>query len=230
MTDTNTSNNNTAKAPLPTVRRLPAYLGFLRRCAEEGRTRISSAVIAEELGLEPIQVRKDLQITGLAGQPGLGFEVDALIDAIEMFLGWDNATDAFIIGAGNMGSALAGYDGFAQYGLNIVALFDNDPAKVGSEIHGKPVFHIDRLIDLAWRMHVHIGILTVSAEAAQHAAELMADAGLLAIWNFTPVKLRLPEGIIAERVDLAASLAVLSNKLATAIKDKRERGTHELSE
>jgi len=216
------------RAPLPTVRRLPAYLGLLRKYAVEGALTISSASIAAELGLEPIQVRKDLQITGLSGQPGVGFSVEALIDAIELFLGWDNATDAFIVGAGNLGSALAGYDGFALYGLNIVALFDNDPAKVGTEIHGRPVFHIDRLIDLAWRMHVHLGILAVSSTAAQQAADLMADAGLQAVWNFTPVQLKMTDGIIVEKVDLAASLAVLSNRLATAIKDKR--GVHNADE
>ncbi len=200
-------------APRPTVRRLPSVLQYLKRMKNEGLSHISSAKIAEALDLESIQVRKDLQVTGLSGQPGVGFEIEALIEAIERFLGWDNNRDAFVVGAGNLGAALSGYSGFSDYGLNIAALFDVNDDKVGMAIHGKEVFHTDRLIDLAWRMHVKIGILTVSADAAQKTAELMVDAGIRAIWNFTTVNLDLPATIAVEKVDLAASLAVLSKRL-----------------
>ncbi len=211
------------KAPTPSVRRLPMYLQLLRREAALGAVNVSSARIAGELGLEPIQVRKDLSVTGMQGHPGLGFDVAALIDAIEVFLGWDNDHDAFVAGAGNLGSALAGYEGFRDYGLNIVALFDIDESIVGTEIHGRPVFHIDRIIDLAWRMHVRMGVLAVSPLAAQATADLMVDAGMMAIWNFTPVKLNVPDGVIVERVDLAASLAVLSSKLSSVLGERREK-------
>ena len=215
-------------APLPTIRRLPTYLACLRRYLADGSSFVSSARIAQELGLESIQVRKDLGVTGLTGQPRIGFDINALINAIELFLGWDNATDAFIVGAGNLGSALVGYEGFPGYGLNIVGLFDIDPARVGTEIHGHPVFHIDRLIELAWRMHVHLGILTVNAEAAQHTTDMLVDAGMNAIWNFTPITLTVPDGIIVESVDLAASLAVLSNKVAVVMKSGRGgKGEHD---
>jgi len=208
-------------APTPAVRRLPAYLQLLRKAMLAEESYISSARIARELDLEPIQVRKDLSLTGLAGQPRLGFDVKAMINAIELFLGWDNTNDAFLIGAGNLGSALVGYNGFMDFGLNISALFDNDDDKVGSEIHGRKVYSLDQLIDLAWRMHVNMGVLAVSAGAAQQVADLMVDAGIVAIWNFTPAKLKLPASVIVERVDLAASLAVLSSRLSRELTKRR---------
>jgi len=204
--------------PLPTIRRLPMYFSLLEKAAQENQTSISSSQLAAALGLEPIQVRKDLAAIGVTGQPRLGFPLAELIQAIERFLGWDNVTDAFIIGAGHLGTALAGYQGFEKHGLNVVALFDNDPRKVGQTIHGKQVLHIDKLGNLANRMHVHIAILTVPAEAAVSTAQLAVEAGIQAIWNFTPTKLTVPEGIVLERVDLAASLAVLSSKLAARLR------------
>lgn len=204
--------------PLPTIRRLPMYFSLLQKAAQEGQKSVSSSQLAAALGLEPIQVRKDLEAIGVTGQPRVGFPVAELIQAIESFLGWDNTTDAFIIGAGHLGTALAGYRGFENRGLNVVALFDNDPRKVGQSIHGKEVLHIDKLANLANRLHVHIAILTVPAEAAASVAQLAIDAGIQAIWNFTPAKLTVPEGIILERVDLAASLAVLSSKLAARLR------------
>ncbi|MEN6576007.1 MAG: redox-sensing transcriptional repressor Rex [Phycisphaerales bacterium] len=204
--------------PLPTIRRLPMYFSLLQKAAQENQTAVSSSQLAADLGLEPIQVRKDLEAIGVSGQPRVGFPVAGLIHAIEEFLGWDNVTDAFIIGAGHLGTALAGYQGFENHGLNVVALFDNDPRKVGQTIHGKEVLHIDKLGNLANRLHVHIAILTVPAEVAANAAQLAIEAGIQAIWNFTPTKLAVPEGIILERVDLAASLAVLSSKLAARLR------------
>jgi len=204
--------------PLPTIRRLPMYFSLLQKAAQESQTSVSSSQLAAALGLEPIQVRKDLEAIGVTGQPRVGFPVAELIHAIESFLGWDNVTDAFIIGAGHLGTALAGYQGFQKHGLNVVALFDNDPRKVGQTIHGKEVLHIDKLGNLANRLHVHIAILTVPAEVAASAAQLAIEAGIQAIWNFTPTKLAVPEGIILERVDLAASLAVLSSKLAARLR------------
>lgn len=204
--------------PLPTIRRLPMYFSLLQKAAQENQTSVSSSQLASALGLEPIQVRKDLEAIGVTGQPRVGFPVVELVQAIERFLGWDNTTDAFILGAGHLGTALAGYRGFENRGLNVVALFDNDPRKVGQTVHGKEVLHIDKLGNLANRLHVHIAILTVPAEVAVGVAQLAIDAGIQAIWNFTPTKLIVPENVILERVDLAASLAVLSSKLAARLR------------
>jgi redox-sensing transcriptional repressor len=204
--------------PEPTLRRLPAYHRFLKVLAARGRPVVSCTHIAEELRLDPTQVRKDIQVTGIVGKPKVGYVVAELIDAIETFLGWKNSSDAFLVGAGHLGTALLGYDGFKEYGLNIVAAFDNSPAKVGTEVQGRKVFPVEDLTDLAQRMHILIGILTVPAEAAQSLADLMVFGGIRAIWNFTPVKLHLPPAIIVENVQLSASLAVLSNKLAESLK------------
>jgi redox-sensing transcriptional repressor len=204
--------------PLPTVRRLPMYFSLLQKAAQESQASVSSSQLATALGLEPIQVRKDLEAIGVTGQPRVGFPVAELIQAIERFLGWDNVTDAFIIGAGHLGTALAGYRGFENRGLNVVALFDNDPRKVGQTVHGKEVLHIDKLGNLVSRLHTHIAILAVPAEVAASVAQLAVDAGIQAIWNFTATKLMVPENVILERVDLAASLAVLSSKLAARLK------------
>ncbi len=212
------SKDREVSVPLPTIRRLPMYFALLQRAAQESQTSVSSSQLAGALGLEPIQVRKDLEAVGVTGQPRVGFPVAELIQAIERFLGWDNVTDAFIIGAGHLGTALAGYRGFESKGLNVVALFDNDPRKIGQTIHGKEVLSIDKLGNLASRLHVHIAILTVPAEVAASVAQLAIDAGIQAIWNFTPTQLVVPEHVILERVDLAASLAVLSSKLAARLR------------
>ncbi len=207
----------TEKAPitpsLPTVRRLPTYLRLLKELQDENQQYVSSTYIADRFQLEPIQVRKDLAAMGIVGQPRLGFVVADLIAAIMQFLGWNNTTKAFLIGAGNLGSALIGYSGFAGYGLNIIAAFDVDNSKIGTRIHNIEVFPLEKLPDLAVRLHIHLGILTLPAAAAQATADMLVQTSITAIWNFTPVKLILPAGVIVEKVDLAASLAVLSCSL-----------------
>jgi redox-sensing transcriptional repressor len=123
---------------VPSIRRLPSYLHIIRQSKEEGNEYISGTVIAQELRLEPIQVRKDLAITGIVGKPKKGYPVVALMAAIEHFLGWDRVHEAVLVGAGNLGTALTGYPEFQYHGLNIVAAFDQDPAKIGKTITGYP--------------------------------------------------------------------------------------------
>ena len=164
------------------------------------------------------QVRKDLAVTGIVGKPKVGYSVPQLIEAIQEFLGWNNTTDAFLVGAGSLGRALLGYTGFRDYGLNIVAAFDVDPAKIGLDIHGREVLPLDKLHDLALRMHVLIGVLTVPAAAAQDVATFMVLSGIRAIWNYTPVKLEVPESVVVEDVKLVSSLAVLSSRLAEMLR------------
>jgi redox-sensing transcriptional repressor len=193
------------------------YLRFLKQLKARGRQVVSCTHIARELGLVSTQVRKDFAITGIVGKPKVGYDVPALISAIETFLGWDNTRDAFLIGAGSLGSALMGYEGFKEYGLNIVAAFDSDPNKVGKPIHDKEVFPLEKLPDLVSRMHVLIGILTVPAKAAQDVANLMVLSGIRAIWNYAPAALEVPESVIVENMNLSASLAVLSSRLEAAL-------------
>ncbi len=200
-------------AGVPTIKRLPLYLRLLREMKTEGQQYASGAVVAKALQLDPIVVRKDMAITGVVGRPRLGFPVDALIAAIEEFLGWTNTTDAFLCGVGSLGRALLGYEGFRQHGLRIVAGFDTDPAIIGQKERGVKVFAFSKMASMIKRMHVQLGIITVPPEAAQEVVDTMIEAGIRGIWNFTPVKLEIPEGIVVQRVDLASSLAVLSHRL-----------------
>lgn len=198
--------------PIPTIKRFPSYLRLLKGYRDEGMQTVSATVLAEELGLKPIQVRKDISCTGIEGKPKVGFTVIKLIDAIIHTLGWDNATDAILIGAGHLGSALARYEGFESYGLKIVAAFDIDPSKCGSFLGEVPVFPLDQLSRYIEENHVNIGVLAVPAVQAQEVAELLVSCGILAIWNFAPKDLKLPERVVVQRTDLATSFAVLSAK------------------
>jgi redox-sensing transcriptional repressor len=201
------------KAGVACVRRLPAYLQLLRVLQGEGHEYVSGTVLASTHNLEPVIVRKDLAVTGIAGTPRLGFRVTELIAAIEAFLGWNNQTKAVLVGVGNLGTALLGYRGFENLGLRIAGAFDSDSKRVGLWVQGRQVQAMERLPGFARRLGIMLGVLTVPAPAAQEAADLMVRAGIQGIWNFTPVKLKMPEGIVVQKEDLAEGLAVLSHRL-----------------
>ena len=207
--------NQRKTAGVPTLKRLPLYLRLLRQMKAEGEKYASGTVVANSLGLDPIVVRKDLAITGAVGRPRLGFPMDEIIYAIEEFLGWTNTSDAFLVGVGNLGRALLRYRGFDQHGLHILAGFDTNSTIVGDTIAGKEIFHIDRMAEKAKSEHVQIGILTVSPQNAQSAADAMVKVGIRAIWNFTPITLDVPDNVILQREELGSSLAVLSHRLLT---------------
>jgi redox-sensing transcriptional repressor len=200
--------------PQPSLGRLPQYHHYLKDLEAKGVSRVSCSMIGRDLGCIPVQVRKDLQYTGIIGKPKTGYSVSELIQAIETFLGWRNINEAFLVGLGNLGTALLGHERFAKFGLQIVAAFDTDPAKIGQRVHEKMVLPLDKLADLAQRMSIHLGIITTPPEGAQAVADEMVKGGIQAIWNFAPVKLRVPEHIIVHNEDLYNSLASLSWKLA----------------
>jgi redox-sensing transcriptional repressor len=210
--------------PAPTLRRLAVYHHFLTQLHRTGRDVISCTHIAKELRLDPTQVRKDIEATDIVGKSRVGYEVEPLIKAIEDFLGWNNTTDAFLAGAGSMGSALTGYARFKELGLNIIAAFDTDPDKIGKQLHGCEILHIDKLADLARRMNILIGIITVPAGFAQKVADEMVKGGIRAIWNFAPTHVIVPNNVVIENVHLASSLAVLSNNLKHMLKIESEQG------
>ena len=210
---------NVSKA---TIGRLPAYHRYLQEKLAAGEKTVSSTAIAEDLHLNAVQVRKDLSaIAREAGKPKLGFAVADLIADIDRFLGYDNLNDAVLVGAGGLGSALAGYGGFKNYGLNIVAAFDADPARAGTEIGGIKVFPADELARLVRRLNVLIGIIAVPKAAAQGVADELIRGGVRAIWNFAPVHLNVPENIAVKNEDMAASLAILSKRLAEILNSEK---------
>ena len=200
-------------ASLPTIKRLPSYLHVIENAAREGRAFISGTMIADELELEPIQVRKDLAITGIVGKPRIGFPVQNLIEAIYGFLNWDACHRAIIIGAGSLATALMGYPEFPRRGLSIEAAFDTDPQKVGRVINGKPVYHLDKLAERVEKLSASMAILTVPSQSAQDVAEQAIAAGITAIWNFTNVKLKVTPEVIVQKEDLSSGYAVLSVKI-----------------
>lgn len=205
------------RIPFPTVRRLPRYLQLLRELPGLEERHLSATWFAERLDLDPIQVRKDLACTGASGTPRKGFAADELCTAILEVLGWNNRYDAFLIGAGNLGSALLGYDGFREMGLNIVAAFDTNPQKTGTIIHGHKILPVSKLPDLAARLHIRLAVLTVDRASAQECFELAVDAGIRGIWNFAPVQLSVPaelrNEVVIQSENLAAGLALLSFRL-----------------
>jgi len=206
--------------PEPTLKRLPLYHRFLKERLAAGYPTVSCPDIGLNLDLDPTQVRKDLESVGVVGRPRIGYVLANVIEELERFLGWSNVNDAFLVGAGSMGSALLGYHKFEQCGLKIVAAFDTDLLKIGTRIHGKQVLPLAKLPNLVQRMHILIGIITVPAERAQGVADLLVAGGIRAIWNFAPIRLHAPEHVIVHNEDLYCSLAALSQKLAAALKQK----------
>jgi len=203
----------TRTAGLPCVKRMPSYLQMLRVLQAEGQEHVSGTVLASVHNLESVIVRKDLARTGAAGRPRIGFNIAELIAAIERFLGWDNQTKAVLVGVGSLGTALLGYHGFQNFGFRFIGAFDCDAKVIGQWIHGRKVHAMDQLIPFVQRGKIQLGVLAVPASAAQETADLMVRAGIKGIWNFSPVHLELPAGIICQKEDLAEGLAVLSHRL-----------------
>lgn len=202
------------------LKRLPGYLSYLKSIPDGQQIYISATALANALNMGEVQVRKDLAMVSDGGRPKVGYLREALIEDISQFLGYDNTTDAILIGAGKLGQALLGYCGFEAYGLNILAAFDIAPAKEVSD-EGKPILHLDALEGFCRSHIVLMGIITVPAEHAQQVCDRMIKCGIKAIWNFAPVHLDVPSHILVQNENMATSLAVLSMHLQAQIKDKK---------
>lgn len=203
------------------LKRLPGYLAYLKNMPENAPTHISATALANALGMGEVQVRKDLAMVSDGGRPKIGYQRESLIDDIEQFLGYDNTTDAVLIGAGKLGQALMGYKGFDEYGLNILAAFDANPKMERTE-EGKPIYPISKLTQYCRSHKVLMGIITVPAESAQEVADQLIAGGIKAIWNFAPAHLDVPSNILVQYENMATSLAVLSVHLQAQIKEEKE--------
>lgn len=199
--------------PITTVQRLPSYLRVVRELQRNGREVVSSARLGETLRLEAILVRKDFGYLGITGRPKSGYRISELITAIERCLNWQRVSEAVLAGAGHLGMALLGYQGFAHHGINIAAAFDVDPERVGVSVKGVEIQPLDRLEPEIAERGIRLAILTTSPEAAQAVAERLVAAGIEGIWNFTGATLLLPAQVIVQDQDIASGLAVLSAKL-----------------
>ena len=200
--------------PLLTLKRLPQYLEALNRLQEADLKMVPATKIAKSTGVHMTQVRKDLAYTGVVGTPKIGHNVDELIQAIEQCLNWNDISSCFLVGVGQLGKALMGYSELSKKGLRIIAAFDSNPDLAGTYYQGIQIHSMAKLSNLLSRLHIHIGILTVPAEVAQEIADDMIAGGIIAIWNFTPARLHVPEHVIVENIDMSSSLAVLSRRVA----------------
>ena len=201
------------------LKRLPGYLSYLRSIPEGNSPYISATALANALGMGEVQVRKDLAMVSDGGRPKIGYLRESLIEDISQFLGYDNTTDAVLIGAGKLGQALCGYSGFSAYGLNILAAFDAKPSTEATR-EGTKIYPMEHLQHFCKANKVLMGIITVPVPYAQEVCDQLIECGVKAVWNFAPTHLDVPDNILVQNENMATSLAVLSMHLQAQIKSK----------
>ena len=217
-------NNSTNGIMKTTMNRLPLYYNFIIEKQRENLQNVSSTMIAKSLKLNNIQVRKDLaSISSLPGKPRVGFDVQTILNDLERVLGCKELDEVILVGVGRLGRTLLNYNGFRKYNLDIVASFEIDKDKIGTVINGKPILDADTIKSFVKEHNIKIGIITVSRDSAQKVCDMLVDAGIKAIWNFAPVHLELPDGIIIKHENLAASLALLTQRYEKSQEMKKNR-------
>lgn len=192
------------------IERLPLYYRTLQKLEDNGFLEVSSIELAKILGTKPEQIRKDLTEFGNFGIKGIGFRVTDLKNKISNILGLQNNYRLAIIGVGKMGAALANYDKISDLGFVVAALFDVDKEHIGEEINGVRVYDFDKFISISRRKLIDIGVITVPDEEAQKVADVLAEAEVRGIWNFTSVKLDVPYFVTVVNEDLTVGLGTLS--------------------
>lgn len=198
------------KIPEAALGRLPVYLRILGDVAAEGTTQISSEQLADLAAVNAAKVRKDLSYLGTYGTRGVGYEVQYLTYQIQRELGLNQSWPVVIVGAGNLGQALANFTGISERGFHVVGVVDKDETKIGSLVGGVRVKHADELAQIVMSRAVSIGIIATPAQQAQEAADALVRAGVGSIMNFAPTVLSVPRGVNVRKVDLALELQILS--------------------
>jgi len=183
------------------ISRLPWYLQALNQMAKEGMHTVSSKMLAERVGSTAAQIRKDLSYFGGFGKQGTGYSIYILIDQLQQILNLDRIWRVAIVGAGDLGRALARYQGFANRGIDVVLIFDNHPNVVGKKVGSITVRHVDTMVDSILELGIKMAILTVPGDAAQSTAECLVMAGVKAILNYTPQTLKLPADVHVQNID-----------------------------
>jgi redox-sensing transcriptional repressor len=215
--------------PEATIARLPVYLRSLVEMAERNTHTVSSEQLADAAGVNSAKVRKDLSYLGSYGTRGVGYDVEYLIYQVRRELGLEQAWPVVIVGAGNLGRALANYGGFESRGFRIAAMVDADPAVVGTNAGTMAVEHIDELDRVVKEHQIAIGVITTPATAAQEVCDRLVAAGITSILNFAPALLQVPPGVSLRKVDLSTELQILSfheqrRSAVDLVKRSRERG------
>lgn len=199
--------------PRAALTRLPKYLEYLKEKRRYGVKVISAA----EFSAAFAEAADDISCIGVLTER-TEYDVNSMIELLNSFLNRENANDAVLVGAGQLGRTLLAYDGFSKYGLDIVAAFDISPSVIGTQVNGKQIFSVEKMKNLCERLHIRIGIITVPARSAQLAADLLVKCGIKAVLNFSSADLKLPEEIIVQDENIAASLAALSEKLRSRVR------------
>ena len=192
-----------AKARIPegVIERLPIYLGVLIQLRHDGHSTVSSARLGELSSVNPAQIRRDLTHFGSFGKRGVGYDVVSLIDRVQRILGSDHVHRLVLVGAGNLGSAIASYTGLRTHGFIVSAIFDKDPTKVGNRIGDMIVQHVNELPRYVSEQSTRIGVLAVPPDAAQGVADMLAKSGVRIILNYSPSMVRVPEGVTLHNTD-----------------------------
>lgn len=205
----------TIQLPEPTLRRLPWYLAFLSMLRMDNVEHVSTTRIAEELDVDPSRIAKDLSVLGIKGKTRIGYRVDELEAKLRDFLGFGRDHNAVMVGTGSLGAALIADSGLRRYGLNIVAGVDTNPALAGTAINGVRIYAPERLRELVAELDIRIGIVAVPVECAQAVTESICRAGIKAIWNFTPSRIRVPDGVVVTNTSIYSHLALIYNRLSS---------------
>ena len=200
-------------APKAVVGRVSLYLRQLEAVRRHGHATISSSQLGAALGINDAQVRKDLACFGQFGYPGIGYRVEELIAALRRILGIDRVWPSALVGLGNLGQALLRYRGFRDRGFHVVALFDNDPKKVGQTLDGLPIHPIDALPQVVPALRISLAILSVPAESAQRVVDQIVASGIAGLLNFAPASLVVPPSVNVVNVDLSVQLEHLAYKV-----------------
>lgn len=203
------------------LERLIRYYRYLAELtAKRPVETITSAQLGEALDVDPSQVRKDFGAIGLVGVSRVGYDICEVCRAIRTVLGFDQTYAAVLVGAGHLGSALLAYSGFDRYGLQIVAAFDSDPEKIGRDVGGFTILPISKLRPFIEEHRIPVAMLTTPVEASQRLAELVSRAGVRAIWNFTPTRLSVPDGVLARNEHISVGLAQIAYHLNSDPEDR----------
>lgn len=200
--------NDEGKIPYATAKRLPVYYRFLQSLSEAGKQRVSSSELSEGVKVDSATIRRDFSYFGALGKKGYGYNVNYLLSFFRQTLDQNDITKVMLVGVGNLGTALLNYNFIKNNNIRIAVAYDNDPNKVGKEIAGTPIRHLDELLKDESNA-VNVAILTVPAPYAQTVAEKLVAVGVKAILNFTPERLTLPEDVLVHHIDLSVELQSL---------------------
>lgn len=201
------------KISMAVIRRLPRYFRYLTDLLKVDIKRVSSKELSERMGITASQIRQDLNCFGGFGQQGYGYNVESLYKEVGRILGVDKRFNTIIIGAGNMGNALANYANFQKRGYDLIGVFDVSPNRVGKEINGLKILNMDELENFISKNRVDIAILTIPNQNISEVAEKVTALGVKGIWNFSPQDLKLAGDVVVENVHLSDGLMVLGYRI-----------------